>query len=103
MLAVTVGEVDIDAVAILLDALERIPKMIVLSVDRLQQGLPQVVPGCDDLELRLFGNGTAVPVERDALVDDDTDINGARAAFVQRLEQFQMGSEDSDATTDQLD
>lgn len=103
MLAAPVGEIHIDAAAILLDTLERMSEVIVLSVDRLQQGLSQAVPGRNDLELRLFGNNPAVTIEGDALVDDDTDIDGTRAAFVERFEQFQMGRKDSDATANQLD
>jgi hypothetical protein len=48
--------------------------------------LPQPIPGCDDLKLRLFGDYLASTVERNALVDDDADIDGAGAAFVERLE-----------------
>src|SRR5262245_36754668 len=41
--------------------------------------------------------------EQDALVDDDADVDGARAALVQSLEQFQMGGKNSYAAPDKLD
>src|SRR5262249_48220197 len=63
----------------------------------LQQDLPQSVPGSDDLKQRFFGDHIATAVERDALVDDDANVDGTGTAFVESLEQLQMGGKDADA------
>jgi hypothetical protein len=57
--------------------------MVALTIDRLQQYLSQPVPRRDDLQHRFLGDHVPFAVERDTLVDDDPDIDGACAAFVQ--------------------
>jgi hypothetical protein len=98
-----VGEMDSNAAAILLDALERMPKMIALAIDRLEQGLAQPIPRRNDLQLRLFRDDIAAAVECDALVNDNADIDRAGATSIQSFEQFQMSGKNADATADQLD
>src|SRR6266436_7922167 len=65
--------------------------------------MPQPVPGRDDLKQWLFGDYIALAVERDPFVDNDADIDGASAAFVQSLQQFQMGGKDADPAADKFD
>jgi hypothetical protein len=55
------------------------------------------------LELRLFGNDIAAAIERDALVNNNADVNRAGATFVQSFKQFQMSGKNADTTADQLD
>src|SRR6516165_2679060 len=62
---------NLNSLAILLDAVEHKSEMVTRTIDRLQQHLPQAVPGSDDLKQRFFGDHIASAVERDALVDID--------------------------------
>jgi hypothetical protein len=62
--------------------------------------LSQPVPGCDDLKPWLFGYHVTFTVERDAFVNDDADVNGAGAAFVESFKQFQMRGKNSDTAAD---
>jgi len=48
----------------------------------------------------LFGYHVAFTVERDAFVDDDADVDGTGAAFVQSFKQFQMGGKNPDTAAD---
>jgi len=73
--------------------------MKALTIDRFQQDLPQPVPGRDDLKHRLLGDHVPLAIERDALVDDDADVDGAGAKPVQSLKQFQMACKDADAAS----
>jgi hypothetical protein len=50
--------------------------------------------------LWLFGYHVAFAVERDAFVDDDADVDGTGAAFVQSFKQFQMRGKNSDTAAD---
>ena len=54
-----VGETDPNTAAVLLDALEDMPEMIALTIDRLYQQLPQSVPGRDDLKHWPLGDHVA--------------------------------------------
>jgi hypothetical protein len=54
------------------------------------------------LKLRLYGDHSAA-VEGDAFINDDSNVNGTGAAFVESLEQFQMGGKNPDTAADKLD
>ena len=94
---------DLNSAAILFDALERMSEVIVLTIDRFLEDLPQPIPRRDDLKLRLFRDDVAFAVEGDPLVNNDADVDRTGAALVQSLEQFQMGGENPHPTADQLD
>ena len=92
----------IDAATILVDALKRMSVVIALPIVSPQQNLPEAIPRCDDLKLRLFRNRIPFAVEGDALVDNYANINGTCAAFVERFKELQMRSKNSHAATDEF-
>jgi hypothetical protein len=52
--------------------------------------------------LRLYGDHVAAVAERDALINDDPNVNRTSAAFVESLEQFQMRGKNSNSAADKL-
>jgi hypothetical protein len=78
----------IDAAAILVNALKHVSEVIALSVVGLQQNLPNAIPRCDDLKLRLISNHLAGTVERNALIHNHADINGTCAAFIESFKEL---------------
>ena len=96
------GEMDADALPVLLDALEGVAEMVVRGIDGLAQQPLQPVPGGQDLPQRALADDAPLAVDGDALFDLDAEIARAGAAFLQRLQQFGMGG-DAGAAADQLD
>ena len=89
--------------AALVHALERVPELIAPTIACFYQKLAQPIPGRYDLQLPLFRDHFPLAIERNPLMEDDADIDGAGAALVQSLQQFEMGGEDANATADQFD
>src|SRR5262249_23671922 len=87
--------------AVLLHALQRVAEMVLPIVDGLPQKPLQAVPGREHLRQLPFTDNPAFRIQRDALLDRDTEIAGAGAALLQRFQQLRWRL-DSGAAADEL-
>src|SRR5262249_51563640 len=91
VLTTPAGEMHEDTGAVLLHALEIVTEVIVPFVDSFAQQPLQPIPGGEDLGQVLFRDHPSGAVERDSLLDRDSEVAGAGAALLQSFEQFRMG------------